>query len=47
MVDVTITMKLPEAMEVLRLIQEYLFQGGTGFDDEALERVAAALIEEG
>jgi hypothetical protein len=32
-----------EAGEVILLINEYLFQGGTGFDDDMLERVAEAL----
>jgi hypothetical protein len=32
-----------EAGEVIRLINEYLFNGGTGFDDDRLERVAEAL----
>lgn len=32
-----------DAYETIKLINEYLMQGGTGFDDEALERVAEAL----
>lgn len=32
-----------EAGEVIGLINEYLTQGGTGFDDDRLERVAEAL----
>ena len=32
-----------EAGEVILLINEYLTQGGTGFDDDRLERVAEAL----
>jgi hypothetical protein len=32
-----------DANQALALINEYLTQGGVGFDDEALERVAVAL----
>jgi hypothetical protein len=31
-----------EAVEVMNLIKEYLHQGGTGFDDDKLERVLYA-----
>lgn len=33
------------AIEAKRLIQEYLFQGGNGFNDELLEQVLTALDE--
>ncbi|UOF80893.1 hypothetical protein [Caudoviricetes sp.] len=33
------------AKEAARLIQEYLYKGGTGFDAEKLERVMCALLE--
>jgi hypothetical protein len=32
-----------DALEAIKLINEYLTQGGTGFDDDALGRVAEAL----
>jgi hypothetical protein len=38
-----ITISAADAGEALRLIQEYLFEGGTGFSAEALERAADAL----
>lgn len=34
-----------DAIEARRLIQEYLHKGGTGFDADALERMADALGE--
>ena len=32
-----------DAVEAIKLIEEYLHKGGTGFDNEALERVHRAL----
>ena len=40
-----ITITSADAVEAMRLIQEYLYKGGTGFDAEALERVLEALGE--
>jgi len=39
--EATITSE--DATEVIRLIEEYLCQGGTGFDDNKLTRVLDAL----
>ena len=38
------TITREEAREVSALIYEYVTQGGTGFNQNALERVAEALI---
>ena len=32
-----------DALEAINLINEYLLEGGTGFDNDALERVVEAL----
>ena len=40
-----ITISNADAFEVIKLIQEYLFKGGTGFDAEVLERVLDVLWE--
>lgn len=40
-----ITLTAYEAQQALDLISEYLFQGGTGFDADALEKVAEALSQ--
>ena len=37
------TISSKDAYEAIKLINEYLMHGGSGFDDEALERVAEAL----
>lgn len=38
-----VTISADDAIVALRLIDEYLHQGGTGFDAAALKRVADAL----
>lgn len=40
-----ITISVEAAVEAKRLIQEYLFQGGAGFDADLLEQVLDALDE--
>ena len=40
-----ITITANDAMEAINLIQEYLFKGGVGFDEERLEKVMKALWE--
>ena len=40
-----ITITSADAFEAIKLIQEYLYKGGTGFDGDALERVLDALGE--
>ena len=40
-----ITVSNTDVFEAIKLIQEYLFKGGTGFDAEALERFLDALWE--
>jgi len=37
------TISNAEAVEVMRLIKEYLYQGGTGFNADKLERVLYVL----
>jgi hypothetical protein len=40
-----VTIQNKDALEALKLINEYLMQGGIGFDHDALERFAEALSE--
>jgi hypothetical protein len=40
-----VTIQSADALEALKLINEYLRHGGIGFDHDALERVAEALNE--
>ena len=40
-----VTIKSTDVLETIKLIDEYLKQGGIGFDHDALERVAEALNE--
>jgi hypothetical protein len=40
-----VTIQNKDALEALKLINEYLLQGGIGFDHDALERFAEALSE--